>query len=178
MLIFSISIDDVPTFCNRLSEATRGASVDHVAYQSDGNISVADAFAEIAMLVYDDGFLPSKPELKKRATDARYAKEIGGIIVDGVMSEDDHVAIATDRLSRSALNSLADQARRDKKTTTHWKTLTGDFVKLDADRIIALADVVAGFVNRCFGVEAILHEDIEAGIITSTDQVDNMIAEI
>jgi hypothetical protein len=82
----------------------------------------------------------------------RYATETGGIIVSGI-------PVLTDDRSKLMINGALAAAQRDENFTTKWKTPTG-FVTLGAAQIIAVADAVAGHVNRCFSAESEVAVDI------------------
>lgn len=177
MYSIALSATDAGVLCSRLNEITNGDSVTHVSYQN-GELVIGEAFKSLAMQLHDAGFLASKAELKTYATTKRQMKETGGIIVDGVITPDDHIAIATDRISRAMLSDLAARARVNSELTSNWKTLDHKFIFLDAARIIDLDNVVAGFVARCFDTEAALYASIEAEEVTTQDQIDQLIGQI
>lgn len=177
MYSLALSANDAGVLCARLNELTNGDSVFHVSYQN-GELVIGDAFESLAMQLHDAGFLASKSELKSYATVKRQAKETGGIIVDGVITPEDHVAVATDRISRAMLSDLAARARINSELTSNWKTFDNKFIFLDAARIIDLDNVIAGFVARCFDTEAALYASIESGEVTTQDQIDQLIGQI
>lgn len=76
----------------------------------------------------------------------RYAKETGGITVNGVH-------IQTDRETRSTLLGARVMAVADNSYTVQWKTPEG-FVTLNAAQIIAISNAVAAHVQKCYAAEA------------------------
>ncbi|OIS90236.1 DUF4376 domain-containing protein [Brucella cytisi] len=56
--------------------------------------------------------------------------------------------------------------------TTAWKGSGGEFVPLDASAVVAISDAVLAHVSSCFATEAQVLDCIEAGAITTVEQVD------
>ena len=77
---------------------------------------------------------------------ARYAKETGGFVLNGV-------SIQTDRESRSNLTGALIIAQGNANYSVVWKTDAG-FVTLNAAQIIAISNAVAEHVRKCFSAEA------------------------
>lgn len=84
----------------------------------------------------------------------RYALETGGLTVGDC-------TIQTDRESRATLIAARILAKEDANITIHWKTKAG-FVKLNASKIIQVADAVAAFVQKCFAAEARIAARVES----------------
>lgn len=78
----------------------------------------------------------------------RYNKEVGGILISGV-------SVPTDRETQSKLIAMRILAKENNSYTVDFKTPAG-FVNLNAATIIAIADAIAGHVQKCFSVEASL----------------------
>lgn len=171
MLSLPISVADVGIFCSRLSDATDGASVAGVAYQSDGHINVDEAFRTEAQAIYDVGFVASKSDLRNHAGTARFLKQNSGITVDGI-------AVQTNYETQCMLTSLLAMALADGTFTTSWKSADGSFTPLDAAGIISVATAVGTFIAKCFKTEATICVSINDGSMTNTDQIDAVIATI
>lgn len=108
-------------------------------------------------------------QLRRYAAAARYAKEIGGIVISGM-------PIATDRESQSLVNGAYSMAALNPEFTTQWKAVDGTFVPLDAALITAVAQAVAQHVANCFAKEAEINAGITAGTVTTKSQVDAALA--
>jgi hypothetical protein len=93
----------------------------------------------------------------------RYEVENGGITVSGV-------SVQTDRESRGNLTAARILAKEDPAYSTTWKT-GGGFVTLDAATILTIAQTVHDHVQKAFNVEAAVTAEIEAGTLTSVEQV-------
>ena len=76
---------------------------------------------------------------------ARYAAEVAGVTVGGVV-------VRTDRESQALITGAALKAIQDATYTCRWKTEIG-FVTLDSATIIAVADAVRSHVQGCFDAE-------------------------
>ena len=86
-----------------------------------------------------------KAAKKSEIAAARYAAEIAGVTVGGVV-------VRTDRESQALITGAALKATQDAAYTCRWKTESG-FVTLDSATIIAVADAVRTHVQGCFDTE-------------------------
>ncbi|QEL21718.1 DUF4376 domain-containing protein [Bosea sp. F3-2] len=103
-------------------------------------------------------------ELISYAASTRFTKETGGIEVAGS-------PIATDRESQAMISGAFALVQAQPDTTIRFKTPTG-FVALTAAQMSAVAVSVAQHVQASFGLEADIAEQIEAGEITTTAEID------
>ncbi len=103
------------------------------------------------------------------AANVRWRKEVGGISVGGI-------PVATDDRSKLLIASARIKADSNPEFTTKWKTGSG-FILLDAATIIALSDAVLAHVDACFETEGEVLAAIDAGTITTRDDVDAAFAE-
>ena len=111
---------------------------DHV----DATWTVEDLSAEeIAAIL-----AAAKTAKKSEIAAARYAAEIAGVTVSGVV-------VRTDRESQALITGAALKATQDGTYSCTWKAESG-FVTLDASTIIAVADAVRTHVQTCFDAEA------------------------
>ena len=88
----------------------------------------------------------AKSEKKQEIAAARYAAEIAGVTVGGVV-------VKTDRESQALITGAALKATQDAEYVCTWKAESG-FVTLNAGTIIAVADAVRTHVQTCFDAEA------------------------
>lgn len=91
---------------------------------------------------------------KSAATDLRWQKETGGIVIAGV-------PVATDDRSKTLILGRRAQAQSDPDMTFRWKAASGEWVELTGAQIIAIADAVADHVQACFDREGDLHDAID-----------------
>lgn len=96
-----------------------------------------------------------KAAQKAAATDLRWSKETGGIVIAGV-------PVATDDRSKTLILGKRAQAQADPAVIFRWKAASGDWVDLNGSQIIAIADAVADHVQACFDREGDLHDAIDA----------------
>lgn len=92
----------------------------------------------------------------------RYAKETGGVTINGVR-------IQTDRESRAILTGAYIRAKEDNEYVVRWKTPAG-FVTLNSAQIIAISDSVADHVKKCYEAEFSVLENI--GSVLSVQDVE------
>lgn len=104
-------------------------------------------------------------DLISLAAALRWRKETGGIELGGM-------AIATDDRSKLMLSGARIAAMADPELVTRWKTPSG-WVDLTAAQIIAISDAVQEHVAECFALEADVSDQIEAGTITTIEEVDS-----
>lgn len=132
----------------------------------------ADA-QRIALWQSPDGTLTTPPvsdtgadfDLPAYAAHKRWEKEVGGIEVNGL-------TVATDDRSKTMISGARVAAMANPDFTTSWKGAGGEFVPLDANAVIAISDAVLAHVSNCFAAEAQVLADIEAGSITTIEQID------
>lgn len=111
---------------------------------------------------------PTADDLRAYAASRRFMIETRGIVVGAA-------TIDTSRNSQSmiagalAYVQASDAASVDFKAASGWTTLSVAEVKT-----IALA--VAGHVQRCFAAERAADEAIDAGTVTTFDEIDSMIS--
>lgn len=102
---------------------------------------------------------PTKAELTAYAAEARWAKEIGGITIQGL-------PVDTTRDSQAMINGAFNLVTAEPSTVIKFKTPAG-FVELDAAAMTAIAVAVGQHVQSVFATEAQVNADIEAGTITT-----------
>ena len=88
----------------------------------------------------------AKAAKKAEIAAARYAAEVAGVAVGGVV-------VRTDRESQALITGAALKATQDVAYSCTWKAESG-FVTLDSATIIAVADAVRTHVQGCFDLEA------------------------
>lgn len=103
--------------------------------------------------------------LQEYAAAKRWEKEVGGIAVNGL-------TVATDDRSKTMISGARVAAMANPDFTTAWKGSGGEFVPLDASAVVAISDAVLAHVSNCFAIEAQVLADIEAGAITTVEQID------
>jgi hypothetical protein len=87
---------------------------------------------------------------------ARYAEEVGGIVLDGM-------PVRTDERTRSLLASGMAEVRNDPNfTVQNWKLGTGQFIDLDAAQITAIYESVEAHIAAVFAKERTLSNQVVA----------------
>lgn len=100
------------------------------------------------------GLADAKIIALKILANTRYAREIGGMVWNGMPT-------ATDRDTQSKLVTVRILAKEDHNYAVKWKTGSG-FVDLNATTIITLADAVRQHVQDCFDWEVVESVKIDA----------------
>lgn len=103
--------------------------------------------------------------LREHAAQKRWEKEVGGITLSGLV-------VHTDDRSKIMISGARVAAEADPNFTTQWKGADGTFVTLDAAMIAAISNAVSNHVSNCFALEAQVLAQIEAGTITTTEEID------
>lgn len=103
--------------------------------------------------------------LQEYAAAKRWEKEVGGIEINGL-------TVATEDRSKTMISGARVAAMANPHFTTAWKGSGGEFVPLDANAVIAISDAVLAHVSNCFAAEAQVLASIEAGAITTVEQID------
>ena len=105
-------------------------------------------------------------DLKAHAAAKRFARETGGCVWNGW-------PVATDRESRAAMLgehlALTETVRKD---GDRWKFSDGVFRALTNEQFHALSHAVLAHVRRSFAIEADAVTRIDAGEITTVEQID------
>lgn len=156
----AMSVDDV----NILSDAYPDKQVwrDRVTY-CDGMLQFPSDLSPPISSV--DMVAARKGALLEYATQRRWQIETGGIVVSGT-------SIATDDRSKLLIAGARIKADANSEFTTKWKTSTGVRVLIDAATIIAISEAVLAHVDACFEIEDTVCAGIEAGTITTREQID------
>ena len=110
-------------------------------YEDISDAQIAAIAGYFAPMTLDEAKAAKKAEIAA----ARYAAEVAGVTVGGVV-------VRTDRESQALITGAALKAMQDATYTCRWKTESG-FVTLDAATIIAVADAVRSHVQGCFDAE-------------------------
>lgn len=109
--------------------------------------------------------LPTPAGLAGYIANARWAREVGGIVVDGN-------EIPTDRDTQAKLTGAFAFTQIKPDATFEWKLGEGDFVTLDATKVQAIAAAVAAHVQACYAAEARALPDIKSGKLKTRADVD------
>ncbi|QGA57780.1 DUF4376 domain-containing protein [Brucella sp. 2280] len=141
---------------------------EHESYVSDNAVGNTD-FHNIEKWIAD-GNVPEVPatpaiNLKDYTANARWQKEVGGINYMGM-------PISTDDRSKVMISGARVAAEADPNFTTQWKGADGSFATLDAATIFAISTAVSDHVSNCFALESHVVAQIEAGAITTTQEID------
>lgn len=112
---------------------------------------------------------PAAIDLRGYAAAARYAKEVGGIVVAGV-------PISTDDRSKLMIVGARVAANSDPNWSTTWIGADGMAYPVTASTMIAISDAVQAHVANCFAAFASAMQAIAAGTATTTAQIDQAFA--
>lgn len=110
-------------------------------------------------------YIPPAIDLVAYAADARWRKEGGGIVVAGI-------PVATDDRAKLMITGARVAAMADPAWTTTWHGTDGNSYPVDAAAMVAISDAVQAHVNATFATFAAVKAAIDAGEITTADQVD------
>ncbi|WP_436030976.1 DUF4376 domain-containing protein [Rhizobium rhizogenes] len=107
---------------------------------------------------------PVPVDLYAYAAAKRYVVETGGIVINGM-------SVMTDRQSQSLITGAYNYVDANPDVTVQFKTTSG-FVELTATQIKAVANAVAAHVQASFAAEGAIDQEIIAGTITTTAEID------
>lgn len=113
------------------------------------------------------GWRMVEPEIRliKYAADLRWQREVGGVVVGGV-------PVATDDRSKVMITGARVAAGADPDWSTVWHGADGQTYPVDAAAMVAISDAVQAHVNSSFATFASVKAAIDAGEITTTDEID------
>ncbi len=125
----------------------------------NGGFEPSEDISEAQIAAISTYFAPvtvteAKAAKKQEIAAARYAAEIAGVAVGGVV-------VKTDRESQALITGAALKALQDAEYVCSWKTDAG-FVELSAPQILAIADAVRAHVQAQFDHERALLALIDA----------------
>ncbi|CAN7432538.1 DUF4376 domain-containing protein [Rhizobium rhizogenes] len=103
-------------------------------------------------------------DLYAYAAAKRYAVETGGIVFNGM-------SVMTDRQSQSLITGAYNYVDANPDVTVQFKTTSG-FVGLTVAQVKAVANAVAEHVQASFATEGAIAQQIIAGTITTTEEID------
>ncbi len=110
-------------------------------------------------------YQPPPIDLIAYAADRRWRNEVGGISVAGI-------PVATDDRAKLMITGARVAAMADPSWSTTWHGADGNTYPLDAAAMVLISDEVQQHVNAGFTTFAAVKAEIEAGTITTTDQID------
>ncbi|WP_065755194.1 DUF4376 domain-containing protein [Bradyrhizobium paxllaeri] len=116
------------------------------------------------VMIYD--YVIDKPALKAVAANLRWNIEMAG------MTLPNGLPVATDRESQGMIVGAVVAAMANPAFTCKWKAADGTFVTLDAATVIMVGTAVSQFIEVCFSAEAHVVGEIDAGTLTTIDQVE------
>jgi hypothetical protein len=165
--------DDGRIYSGKSQTVITDSDPDYLAFTAAGGVptrwpedeSGNQTDASMAEVVAPAGLAVGKTNaLLNYAAKLRLARETAGIVFNGKR-------IATDRESQARVDSALGYVLQEPSATISWKTSDG-FVELDAQAMTLLAKQVGEHVQGLFNTEASVAKKIEAGQITSTQQID------
>ena len=120
----------------------------------------APSFIQPAAGVYDAG------QLKAYSDDARWRKEQGGIITT------QGFPIKTDDRAQAKITGVYSASLAVPAVVTPWRAADGLIVQLDAAGMAAMNDDLLTHINNCFAISADNYAAIDAGTMTTLDEID------
>lgn len=108
-------------------------------------------------------YIAPELDLMQYTLNLRWNLEVGGMDFNGMK-------VATDDRSKLLISGAVAAATRNANYVTKWNGTTA----LDATTILAIGDALADFVNDLFNKQGIAIEGIEAGNITTIEQIDEI----
>lgn len=151
-----------------LDAADKDAILDQLSNKEAALISAAGDWPETpeTLLTIVAGWSPEPVavDLYSYAATKRYAVETGGIVINGM-------SVMTDRASQALITGAYNYVDANPDVTVQFKTTSG-FVELTATQVKAVATAVAAHVQASFAAEGAIDEQIIAGTITTTAEID------
>jgi hypothetical protein len=168
--------DDGRLFTSKRQTTVDQTDVDYIAWVETGGVPTpwpTDMAGVQTSEALQEVLLPYGlfVDLKAYSAGARFNEETGGMVVNGF-------PVNTDRVSQSALASAYNHSKEDPAASFSYRLTDGTFVTLTAAQIPLLATAVAAHTQACFAAEANLVTNIDAGTVTTHQQVDDIYAAI
>jgi Domain of unknown function (DUF4376) len=110
----------------------------------------------------------TKEQLADYAGDVRWQAEITGT--------SGGTAYRSDRLSRALMSTTLGYVRANAALTVEWKALDGTFSTLSATQMETVNSDINAHVEQCYAAEKTTKADIDAGTITTLEQIDAVFA--
>lgn len=130
-----------------------------------GAIEVPDAPPNSLMVWDGESFVVSKEQLISHAANSRFLKETGGILVGGI-------TVTTDDRSKQMVLGARVAADANPAFSTPWVGADGSVTVINAATMIDISNAVLAHVAACFSTFAQVKEDIEAGTVSSLEEID------
>lgn len=157
-----------------------GFYIEGVTEPPEGAVEITEAqhsefMAHQAARRWQDGAVvsyepPAPPvDLPAYAADARWRREVGGTTVLGI-------PILTDDRAKLLITGSRVAAMANPAWETIWYAADGSTHPVDSPTMIAISDAVAAHVAACFAAYGTVAAGIEAGTITTTQQIDDAFA--
>jgi hypothetical protein len=108
----------------------------------------------------------SKEQLAAYSPDKRWRKEQGGITLSSGMP------VKTDDRAQAKITGVFVAAQQAPTVITPWHAADGTVQQLDGNQLVAMNNDLLTHINNCFSVSADVLAQIEAGTITSLEQID------
>jgi hypothetical protein len=144
---------------------------DYVAWYEGNRPSEAATMRDLE-LIFAEQY--PRGSLQTYSADVRYRKATGGVVVTGITS----VPFASDLPTRNSLANAYEYIKATPGNTVSWKLSDGSFVIMNEAALRDATVAMATFVETCFTCESTTRAAIDAGTITTHDQVDAAYATI
>lgn len=119
-----------------------------------------------------DGFIQPTPtsythsQLRAYSDDARWRKEQGGIVTTAGFP------IKTDDRSQAKITGVFNAGQIEPSVVTPWRCADGTVRQLDAPAMAAMNEDLLVHINNCFAISADTYTAINAGTMTTLDEID------
>lgn len=114
--------------------------------------------------------IPTSDDLKAYAQTKRAELANGSATI--TVSQGRDIPVWVDAESRGSILGLVVASQSVPTLTTPWKGSDGNFYVINAVEMSALAFGMMTYVQKCFGAEAQIDNDITSGVTTTTQAID------
>ena len=166
VLIDRGTLEDVPPddVANWRNVVEIGANTDVTGVPYVESIILDEPIVRMIYAVQPQNILIQKMELRKVARSHRRKVEIGGAVISGMRFD------SSDE-SQSKVNSLIDTFDKGWTSLIDFQMPNGAFVPVDKSTADGIGQGLAAHVQQSFSAQKTVVEEIEAGAITTSEQV-------
>jgi hypothetical protein len=129
--------------------------------------------AKVASIINDRQWLSRAKvaKLKGYAANARFNREVAGIVVDGI-------SVGTTREDQARIVAAQLMAAANPQLTFHWKKPDGSFARLTSEQVVSIGEKVSAYVQACFAVEDTVGTTIAQPTSMTEAQIDAAFATV
>jgi hypothetical protein len=159
-----VGADEANVWSSRRAASVPISDPDYVAWLAAGGLTPRLATMQELFDIMSEQYPPGT--LNTYTAFKRWQKEQGGITLSSGMP------IKTDDRAQAKITGVFVAAQEKPDMVTPWHAPDGSVHQLDASQVVAMNNELLTHINNCFAISADVLAGIEAGTVTTREEID------